>query len=201
MQKHRITALVATVAVAGGGAALATAAPTKPAAPAKQFQSRLASELGVSQAKLASATKGSGVATVEALKASGKIKPARAAKLEQAIRAGRTAPFMRLGAAGAKRAPGVRLLASAISKTPKEVRAALKGGATPARVIADAGKDPAAVKRTIQAAIRARLQKRVTAGKLTAAAADERATKRATRLTADTALKGAKGKRAAADRG
>jgi len=187
MDKHRITALVATVAVAGGGAALATAAPTKPAAPAKQFQSRLASELGVSQAKLASATKGSGAATVEALEASGKIEPARAAKLEQAIKAGRTAPFMRLGTAGAKRAPGVRLLASAIGKT--------------ARVIADAGKDPAAVKRTIQAAIRARLQKRVTAGKLTAAAADARAAKRATRLTADTALKGAKGKRAAADKG
>jgi hypothetical protein len=191
MSRHRIAVAAAALAAAGGGAVVASAAttPAKPITPAAQFQNRLAKELGISTKQLQEAAKVSGTGTVDALKASGRLDGQRAGRLGTAIAAGRSAPFMRLGTLRGRRAGGLRLLAKVLHKQPKELRSALRAGKTPKDIIVAAGKNPEAVRAAITATVRERLQARVTAGTLTAAEADRRATRRAERLTGDASLK------------
>lgn len=187
MTKHRITAAALSLSLLAGGAAAAAAATKEDKAPAAQFQTNLAKELGVSTAKLRAATKASGLDTVRALQAAGKLDAAKAAKATKAIEAGRSASFMQLG----KRAKGglrpAVLLATQLGAKPKDVRAAFKAGKTPASLITAAGKDVATVKAAIKADVRAKL------GKRDAAKADARAEKVAARATSAEPVGGRKG--------
>lgn len=185
--RTRLVAASAAVVLLGGGAtAVAATQHGAKATPHARYEAALAQELGVAPAKLTAAERAASSSTVDALRSSGKLDAAKAKRLDAAIAKGRT-PF----AAAARRrgGGGIALLARALGTQPKELRTQLRGGATPADLIAKAGKDPAQVEASIQAAVRAKLQPRVDAGRIDAAKADARAKAVATRLTADAPLR------------
>src|SRR4051794_11478271 len=179
---RKLIAAVVTLGLAGtgAGAGAAATAPKKADPPAKTFQENLAERLGVSPDKLLAATKEAGVDTVDDLQKSGKIDSARAARLKARIARSGRAPFAQLGVAQ-KRAPalraGFRALAGEVGVKPKDLRAQLRRGTTPADAIEKAGKDSAAVKAAVRDAARNALDEQVQAGHLDAAEADQRAAK------------------------
>lgn len=194
---HRILAVTGAVAALGaGGGAIAVAKNESKPAPAATFQTKLAGELGVSSGKLKAATKAASTETVDALVKSGRLDAKRAAKIRARIAKTGAAPFAQLGPArkqGRLRRVALQAAAKELGVEPKALRGELKAGKTPAEVIEAAGKDPAAVKVAVRAAVRKALDKPVAGGRLTAAQADARATKIAERLTGDKPLRHKKG--------
>jgi hypothetical protein len=198
MSRRLIAVLAAggALAVGAGGAAVAASSHQKVDSPAATFQENLAKRLGVSPDELLSDSKQAAVDTVDQLQKSGKLDSARAAKLKQRIARSGRAPFARLGAVQ-RRAPalraGFKALADQLGTGPADLRKELRGGKTPADLIAKAGKDPATVKKAVQDAARTALDKQVQAGHLDSAKADQRAAKIAEGLTGDKSLKGRRG--------
>lgn len=134
------------------------------------FMGDLASHLGVSPATLDKAIRQTELDRVNYLLDAGKITPAKAQKLERAIAAGR--PVLRPG----RRMLPMRLrrgilvhVAKAIGITPKELMTDLRGGKTLEEVITASGKSPGTVEADLASALRARLDRAVASGHLTAA--------------------------------
>jgi len=196
MTHSRIRTLLAAGALsalaAGAGVAGAASADKDKPRPAAEFQSQLADELGVSDAKLRAASERAAKDTVAALRRSGAVDAAKAERLTKRAQAGRALPFTRLGKAsrrGGVRRAGVGALATALATERRALAAELRRGKVPAELIEAAGQDRAKVAQAVREAVRRQLDRRVQAGRLPAERADARAEKAAARLTGEAPLK------------
>ena len=189
MQKKTIAGLSA-VAVLSVGVAGSSAAEPEGASAVSRFQDRLARELGVSQRALDAAAQRAARGTVSQLRKEGRIDERRAEALERRIQRGRDAPFARLGKAGPSglRRAGLDAAAGAIGIERPQLQAELRGGRSPADIIAAHRGDRGDVGQAVERAVRERLERRVERGMISSQQADGRARKLAERLTGERPL-------------
>lgn len=179
MQWKRRTLAMTAAAVAVGagavGAALAASGGGSPKEAAGAFVHDVATRLGVSDEKLTAAIKDASAARIDQALKDGEITTAQADELKAKLESG-DAPLLglpRLGHEGrfGRRGPRLDVLSAAatyLGTSRAELRTSLTGGKSLADLAKVAGKSTGGLKDAITAAMKAKLDKRVEAGELTA---------------------------------
>jgi hypothetical protein len=172
-RRNTVAALVAGLAVAGGGAAVAATKEASPQAESSAVIADAASQLGISSEKLSSALKASLEKRVDAAVAAGELTQAEGTALKQRIEAGEI-PLIAgpRGGPGAHRGgPGLDAAASYLGLTTAELRTQLESGKTLAQVASAEGKSAAGLIAAMVADAKQHLAAAVAAGRLTEAQA------------------------------
>ena len=157
-----------TLAVVGGGVGVAIAAsgPSSPSAERQAFLSDAANRLGVTSAQLQDALKQAAIDRVDAALAAGRITQAMADRIKQRIESGDLGRGF--GHPGFHR--GLRAIGSAaatyIGITPQQLRQEIVGGKSLAQVATEQGKSVDGLKQAILDAVKTRLDKGVSSGRL-----------------------------------
>jgi hypothetical protein len=184
--KHRlILGVVALLAVAGGGAAIA-ASDSSPSADSKAVLDSTAKKLGISSTKLSDALKQALAERVDAAVAAGRLTKEQGDAIKQRINSGDFPLFGGRHERGFRHGGFIGKLDAAadyLGLTEAQLRTQLENGKSLAQVAQAQGKPVSGLVDALVAAAKKRLDEAVTAGRLTKAQADEMLAGLRTRIT------------------
>jgi hypothetical protein len=187
-RKHKIfIGAAVVVAAAGGGVAVAASKDTSPGAESKAVIDDAAKQLGIPSAKLSAALKTALADRVDAAVAAGRITKAQGDAMKQRIQSG---DFPVLGGFHGGRFghhdglfPGLVPAAGYIGVTEAQLRTELESGKTLAQVAQAHGKTADGLIAALVAASKSRLDKAVSAGRITKAQEDQLVSNLKARIT------------------
>lgn len=180
-----IGALVALPLIAGGAVAAFAAGTQAASSPAATFIGDVASHLGIQTSTLTDAIEQARLDELQSLVSSGKLSQAQASAIEQRIKSGKLGKGFGFGFGpghgrhfGGPRAGGPQVMVQAaagyLGLSAQTIQQDLRGGQTLAALATAQGKTVQGLENAITAAMTAKLQQAVTAGKMTQAQATTR---------------------------